>query len=253
MPTVSASRIGSFLDCPFKYKLQYIDKIKTDKDGKPLEEGDALKFGSFMHKILEMLVKHLKNTDQKRDPAFVNDNFDWLWERHKVQDEERRYKAREMLAYFLARDIEIDTVRDVEILQGEDFDRIPNAQVWFRFDRVDAPDEKSIVIVDYKTGKVMPKVEELKDDIAYVIYSWAARKLYPDNEKYTIRWLYLDASKSIELEAMDSATAEAKLEPLARKMLDAKEFPKRRNRFCKWCEFLKIDACDMNLHTRIPK
>jgi len=271
--SVSPSRFGTLSECPFKFLLEYIKKIKKDKDGKDLPEGDALKFGSFIHKMLQVYVNHLVNTKQKRDAQFINDNFDWQWERFKVEDEDRKYLAREMLAYFLAQDIESDKVVDVEILQGFPLEAVPQAKIWFRLDRVDAPDEKSIIVIDYKSGRKMPTLEELKDDLAFTVYSWGMRKMYPMKENYTMRWMYLEQSKPLELPAMGLEEAEAKIIPVAKKLVEIttkgysiekmgpemdvdafvlENFPKVRNKYCKWCSFLKAGYCDMNLHSRIP-
>ena len=39
---VSASQINTFLQCPLKFKFQYIDKL-------PVEVSEVMKFGSFVH------------------------------------------------------------------------------------------------------------------------------------------------------------------------------------------------------------
>ena len=106
--------------------------------------------------------------------------------------------------------------------------------------------------MDYKTGSRMPEVEDLKHDLQYVIYSWMARKKYP-GKRVRIRWIYLEPSKEIVLDAMAIEQAETIMESAIRPMADAKEFPKIRNKFCKYCGYLEAKLCDMNLHTRIPE
>ena len=133
MISASASRLNLFLECPYKFRLEYIDKIKVP-------EGDAQRFGAFVHKILELFVKCLRNTGKARDPQFINDNLPWLADGHKIS-EENRMRAREILAIFLSRDIDTSKIVEVEALVGEDFPKIDDVKVWAKFDRLDVPEE----------------------------------------------------------------------------------------------------------------
>ena len=51
---MSYSRVSSFGQCPFKWKLRYIDKLETiDK----CDPGDALKLGTALHEGIETDVE----------------------------------------------------------------------------------------------------------------------------------------------------------------------------------------------------
>jgi RecB family exonuclease len=236
----------SFLQCPCKYDLEYNQKIKG-------EEGEALRFGSLVHKICEMYVKNLRNTGRTRDPAYLNENIGGLFERDSIADKEQQYRAREMLSYFLAKDIDPVKVMEIELLEGEAFEKIPDSKLWFRFDRVDAPDDKSIVIIDYKTGRMMPKLEELESSIAFAAYSWGMRKTYPTRENFRMEWFFLDPSKTVTLEAMSIERAEAMIEPIARRMLEATEYPPAKNHNCKYCDYPKMGHCAIGPKPRVAK
>ncbi|MAG20116.1 hypothetical protein CL618_01655 [archaeon] len=54
MTCYSHSRLGTFQQCKYKYKLNYIDRIKTD-----LESIEAF-MGKLVHETLEKLYKDLK-------------------------------------------------------------------------------------------------------------------------------------------------------------------------------------------------
>ena len=245
MISASPSRIGTFTECPFKYQLEYIDKIELKED-----KGEALRFGSFIHKVMELLVKSLRSTGKPKDPQFVNDNFGWLADAHKLNDE-ARMRARGMLAIFLSKDIDVTKVAEIEALVGEEFPKIEDVKVWGRFDRVDFPAEGMVEVVDYKTGRT-PEEEDLKHDLQYVFYSWMVQKKYPE-KKARIRWFFLESSKEIVFDAMPIEQAEVIMEGAIMPMISAKEFPKMRNKYCKYCGYLKEGHCDMNLHTRIEK
>ena len=55
MPTFSNSRLGTYEQCPLKYKYQYIDKIKVE-EAKTVEAF----MGSCVHEALEKHYRALK-------------------------------------------------------------------------------------------------------------------------------------------------------------------------------------------------
>ena len=49
----SFSKIGTFSQCPYRFKLQYIDKIKI-----PFEINIALEKGKYIHSLIEQYIKN---------------------------------------------------------------------------------------------------------------------------------------------------------------------------------------------------
>mgnify|MGYP001609271620 FL=1 len=54
MTSYSHSKLGTFQQCKYKYKLQYIDKIKVD-----IPDTVETFMGKLVHKVLEKLYKDL--------------------------------------------------------------------------------------------------------------------------------------------------------------------------------------------------
>ncbi|MEK6867974.1 MAG: PD-(D/E)XK nuclease family protein [Nanoarchaeota archaeon] len=55
MTSYSHSKLGTFQQCKYKYKLQYIDKIKVD-----IPDTVETFMGKLVHKVLEKLYKDLQ-------------------------------------------------------------------------------------------------------------------------------------------------------------------------------------------------
>ncbi|MBI4980596.1 PD-(D/E)XK nuclease family protein [Candidatus Woesearchaeota archaeon] len=55
MTTYSHSKLGTFQQCKFKYKLQYVDKVKVD-----VPDTVETFMGKKVHETLEKLYKDLK-------------------------------------------------------------------------------------------------------------------------------------------------------------------------------------------------
>src|SRR3989338_6446963 len=73
MATYSHSRLGTFQQCKYKYKLQYIDKIKTD-----LESIEVF-MGKCVHETLEKLYKDLKFQKLNSKEELIQ-FFESLWD-----------------------------------------------------------------------------------------------------------------------------------------------------------------------------
>ncbi len=73
---LSYSKIDCYKQCPFKYK-----KIHIDKDV-PFKESIAVRYGQFLHGILEDLGKAIKDNDNEF-PDNVNDIVSKSWKKYK--------------------------------------------------------------------------------------------------------------------------------------------------------------------------
>ena len=58
--TLSYSRARTFDECPFRFKVQYIDKVQHPEE-------PYLTTGSLVHEVLDRYTKHLQSTKQSSD------------------------------------------------------------------------------------------------------------------------------------------------------------------------------------------
>ena len=61
--TISQSKANTFLECKLKYLYRYVQRVPQDETN-----GDALHFGSYIHKIFEDGVE-CKNVEQLQEHA----------------------------------------------------------------------------------------------------------------------------------------------------------------------------------------
>ena len=73
MPLYSHSRLGTYENCPFQYKLRYVDKVK------PILGNTIESFmGRMVHDALEWLYKLARDSNIVSKKALVN-KYDELW------------------------------------------------------------------------------------------------------------------------------------------------------------------------------
>ena len=89
MPTYSHSQLSTYENCPYQYKLSYIQKIKIDT------EGIEAFMGSRVHDVLEKLYRDLKMTKLNTLEELI-DFYHQCWEKNwseTVQIIRKEYSA----------------------------------------------------------------------------------------------------------------------------------------------------------------
>ena len=177
--TLSYSRARTFDECPFKFKVQYIDKVQHPEES-------YLTTGSLVHEVLDRYTKHLQSTKQSSDfpsmevlskmvwqePAFRKDLPESAW----PEVLELCIQARESLVFE-----HISDIQDSELKLAVDttwravpYDS-PKAHVRGRVDRLDINDEGIATITDYKTGNRIdgiPGNKQLGTYAGLVLANW---------------------------------------------------------------------------------
>lgn len=80
MPTYSHSKISSYENCPFQYKLHYIDKIEPETS----TTIEAF-MGDLVHQTLEMMYKNWKFKKRVEKKILIK-FFRDLWEKEYTND-----------------------------------------------------------------------------------------------------------------------------------------------------------------------
>src|SRR3989344_7317908 len=80
MATYSHSRVSTFEQCPFKYKLQYIDKIEVEQ-----EQTIEAFMGELVHRTLEKLYTDKKFKKRISKESLIKFYRD-LWEKEYSKD-----------------------------------------------------------------------------------------------------------------------------------------------------------------------
>jgi len=245
----SISRIGTFEDCRLRYKYQYVDHLKADK-----ETIEAF-MGSRVHEALEELYGFVKNGVVKpRDWLLAR--YDDLWDknltpavkvvRSDYTEDDYRRKGRKCLDDYYGEYAPFDQARVVATEKEISFKlNDGNDEISFRgiIDRLDWNDKEKIYeIHDYKTSGSLPTQADADRDDQLGLYHIAVRGLWPDIDRVKLIWHYIVFNKRIESSRTQEKLAELE-KCMIRKVKEIEacaDFPPKRSALCDWCGFQDI-------------
>lgn len=164
----SASRINTYLSCPLQFYYRYVLGLKERED--LLDEPQAPHIGNFIHELLEDTFNRFKGSKPLIDKKFKAYFFETLDKKFE-KDIAGRMKSDSFLlkgiivnrmGKFLDSEVKRD-VNKIICLEEKRREQITVNGLALDFvytaDRVDEMKDKSIVVIDYKTGKsgLVPK------------------------------------------------------------------------------------------------
>lgn len=224
MLRLSVSKILCFEQCPFRYKLTYIDKIKSKVVPKQLVKGTQI------HDVFDksyddkkLTIEQLKNNIRKQPIAIKHrehmNNFVKFNKRRMVGDK-----------------ITLPLFKEVKLY---------DAKLHFAgiIDRVEINNGK-LVVIDYKTGKVG---NLKKHHFQLSIYKHLFEKSY--NMKVD-KWGIYYSKDDIELtEDVDNSIVAESIKKIVttRLMIEQEQNWRPKPSFlCPWCEFYQNGLCNGN-------
>jgi len=252
MPIYSHSRLGTYEQCPLKYKYAYIDGIKLRKD-------HAESFlGSRFHEVMEHLYEQAPARVPTLDDltALFNANWDKKWHagviihnNERSADDYRAIGLRAIADYY-KRYAPFDSGRvlglERELIIG--LDETGRHQVRCIIDRLMRRDDDVFEIHDYKTSGFLPVQADLAADRQLALYEIAVRGSWPDVAGVELVWHYV----SFDIE-MGSRRTPEELSELRQKIIAlideieaATDFPPHESSLCSWCNFQEI--CPLFAH-----
>ena len=185
--TYSASRVNTYLQCSLKFYYQYVLGLREKDD--LLDDPEASHIGSFIHGLLEETFRQFQGRKPLIDKKFRNYFSAKMDEKFEKEIATRMksdsFLLKKIIENRMVRFLDNESVRNVAKLICLEENRtglitLNNLAVKFRhtIDRIDEFQDKSIVIIDYKTGSTnyIPKkfealsnmemhVEAIREDI----------------------------------------------------------------------------------------
>ncbi len=246
MAYFSHSKISTFEQCKYKYKLQYIDKVKVE-----IPTTIEAFMGSTVHKALEKLYYTLINYGRVMTKKDVVRFYLEEWKKNFSDDiliVNNRFNADDyknqgiiyILDYYkthfpFRRHITLAVETQDKIKLGQDYYHI-------RIDRLDTDGRGTYLVCDYKTSSRMKTPEEVKQDRQLYMYSLWIKERYDKAKKVKLLWHMLKFNKDILVDA-DYEQAEKVKEEVIKKIKEIKrtrEFPANKSVLCKWCIYKDI-------------
>jgi RecB family exonuclease len=239
---VTPSRLASWLDCPRRYRMTYLDR-PTPARGGPWAHSTL---GAVVHNALRALFDL---PAARRNPAAAAALVDRHWTSDGFRDAEQAAHYRDRAKTWVSDYVgDLDTAHEPVGL--ERWVAVPTSRIVAE-GRVDRIDERGaeLVIVDYKTGRRAPTVDDARSSRALALYALAARRTLrrpcrrvelhhlPTGE--VAAWEHTDPSLNRHLARMEEAADDAALatDTLAAGGDPELLFPPRPTAGCSYCEF----------------
>lgn len=179
-PTLSPTRIETYLTCAVKYRYIYHDKIGRFY----LKARPGYSFGSTLHHVLQSFHEEVKVTGESQSVEHLHEQMEarWISAGYETPEQEAEYRARGadiVQAYHAAAQERI--ARQVETLWTEKTitTDLGPFKLQGRVDRIDRHADGTLEIVDYKSGRMEVTAEEVADSLAMNIYQWILRRNHP--------------------------------------------------------------------------
>ena len=245
MATYSHSKISTYEQCPYKYRLQYIDKIEVETP----TTIEAF-MGDLVHRTLEKLYADLKfqKTNSKQE---LLDFFEETWEKEYTKDiliVKKSYNAdnyRKMGKKFITDYYESHKpFDDMTILGLETQDKMTLAdgsQWHVRIDKLGCKGT-TYYVCDYKSNSKMKDQEEADSDRQLAMYSSWVKDKFKDAGKVILKWHMLAFDKEITSERSDAQIKKLQDEviKIIKEIESAKDFPRKVSALCDYCVYKGI-------------
>lgn len=241
----SHSRLSCFEQCPFKFKLKYIDKVEPETS----ETVEAF-MGKRVHETLEKIY-----TDKKFEKVMTleqaQDYLKKLWKknwndeiiivRKEYNQENYLDKA---LKYIKMYYNQFHPFNDGITIGLEDrviiqLDKEGKYKLQGYIDRLASFKNGEYHIIDYKTNDHLKIQEQLDTDRQLALYQLAVMNNYKDANKILLKWHFLAFDKILTSSRTKEELEKLRLDTI--KLIDTiencKEFNTKKSTLCDWCEF----------------
>mgnify|MGYP006176128267 FL=1 len=246
MPLYSHSRLGTYENCPFQYKLRYVDKVK------PILGNTIESFmGSMVHDALEWLYKLARDSNIVSKEALIN-KYDELWI-EKWKDDIRIVKkeltadnfketGKNCLEMYYERYHPFDQAITIGLEERMIIKLPEDKKMQGYLDRLDKIADGHFSVHDYKTSSRVPPQAKADQDRQLGLYALAVHQKYPDIKKIDLVWHYVRFDEEVR-----SSRTEQQLDIMVENTVnlikevetatDLKNFPTKTSILCNWCEF----------------
>ncbi len=168
----SASRIKEYMDCPLKFKYNYVLRIPTPQKG-------YFNVGTTVHAVYEEM---LRQKMQGKIPvisdaqSMLKNTWDGSAFTSTTQEEQEKTKMQKMLEIWF--DFEQNNSNEsIDTEQWFDLE-IDGKHFAGSIDRIDKTPEGDYIVIDYKTGKTTLSKKKMKEDVQLALYCLAVKEKY---------------------------------------------------------------------------
>ena len=242
-PSVSPSKITTYLACPVKYRYTYLDPRARWL----LKSKSYYSFGTTLHRVLQRF--HDSGDSGVETTAQVLAAYEESWIDAGYNSAEEMAEAfgegREILQRYVADTLSKPAEAKTLFVERQFRHDFGDFILLGRIDRVDEYEDGTIEVVDYKSGRESVTEEDVAADIAMNCYQFLLKKKYPDRPvRARIMALRSSTSAAYSLSDTEMIDFERDIAFLARMILNENFDERRPTRkpLCANCDFLV--ACE---------
>jgi putative RecB family exonuclease len=243
MTRYSNSRLETFKQCKYKYKLQYIDRVRPDVPDKV-----ETFMGSMVHETLDKLYRDLKggflNTKDEVIKFYgkkwrENWSDDILIVKSNMSQSDYFSKGMQFLEDYYEKHKPFNQAKIVD-LETEDFLELEDGnQYHIRIDRLSSDGNGNYFVCDYKTNNRLKSQWEVDEDRQLAMYSIWVKRNFEDCKDVKLVWYFLAFNTELVSSRTDEQLNKLKkeIEILIKEVESCEDFQTNKSMLCNWCEF----------------
>jgi putative RecB family exonuclease len=245
MGIYSHSKIQTFEQCHYKYKLKYIDKIEPE-----ISSSIEAHLGNCIHNTFEWIYTNiLSNKIPILDEVIEFFTEKWTEEetenllivKQNLNSKDYFNKGISFLVDYYTEhhpfdEGTIELEKKIMIKLGEHY-------LIGYIDRLSKNKETGeIEIHDYKTSNSLPSREKIEEDRQLAFYSIAIKEIFGKDIKIKLIWHYLAHKTKITSERTEAQLEELKnnILEIIKEIENTKDFPPNQSILCDWCEYKSL-------------
>ena len=240
-PTLSPTKISTYLACPTKYMWTYVDP----KGRIYMRAKSYFSFGSTLHNVLQRFhdsgdagVTTIEEVQAAYEESWIDAGFASAEEMAEAFGEGREILERYVVEH-KTRKTEAKTLFVEKQVRADFGDFV----LMGRVDRVDEFPDGRLEIVDYKSGRDDVESADVANDLAMSVYQLLLRRQFPGRAVCaTIIALRTGRSATCELSDEQIASIDEDIRQLANEILTAnwEKRPIVKKPLCDRCDFLTL-------------
>jgi len=251
MVIYSHSKLSTFEQCPFKFKLRYIDKIKP-------EVKDTIEsfLGNKVHNVLQWIYAEASRGRILQLDEVVK-YFIYIWNKdfnQEIKIVKQEYNSeyyfnqgiKFIVDYFMKYSPFQDNTIALEKRIIINLDDLGKYKLQGYIDRIVYHKDTNILeIHDYKTNGFLKPQEELDKDRQLALYAIGLKDIFKGVNDIYLVWHFLAFNKKMISKRTEEQLTQLKQEiiELIDKIESTTEFPAKSSPLCEWCGFKNY--CDL--------
>jgi len=254
MPAYSNSSLGTFEECPLKYRFAYVDRIRIP------EEGIEAFLGSRFHEVMEKLYRELPYKKNTLDELLAY--FDALWDKEFHEDvtivnpdktaEDYKKLGRKFIEDYYSHYDPFDKSRvlGLERRFSVDLDGTGRYLIKGVIDRLAQAPDGTYEIHDYKTSSSLPEQKKMGEDRQLALYQIGVENMWNDVRAVRLVWHFVAFDKELTSERTPDELERVKAD--VKRLIDEIEsrppdgYEPRESALCDWCGFWA--TCPLKKH-----